>query len=88
LEESGSNKGELTLAVLVIVPESWGATFTLTVAFEPDAIVPSEHVTVPLACEQLPCDGVADWYVTPAGSVSVTCTPVALEGPPLAAVSV
>jgi hypothetical protein len=46
------------------------------------------QVTVPLVCEQVPCDGVADWYVTPEGSVSVTVTPVALEGPRFWAVSV
>ena len=40
-------------------------------------------MTVPLDCEQLPCEGVADSNVTPAGSVSVSVTPVALEGPPL-----
>ena len=45
-------------------------------------------MTVPDACEQLPCDGVADSYVTPLGSVSVTVTPVALEGPALLTPSV
>ena len=54
----------------------------------PFAIVPSEHVTVPLDCEHVPCEGVAELKVTPAGSVSVTVTPVALDGPALATPSV
>ena len=45
-------------------------------------------MTVPDACEQLPCDGVADSYVTEPGSVSVTETPVAGEGPALLTLSV
>src|SRR5262245_41878850 len=49
-----------------------------TVAEEaPAASVPRLQVTVPDACVQVPCDGVADTNVTPAGSVSVTVTPVA-----------
>ena len=63
-------------------------TLISTLALAPFATVPSEHVTVPLACEQVPCDGVADLYVTPLGSVSVTVTPVALEGPALLMLSV
>ena len=34
--------------------------------------VPSAQVTVPADCEQVPCEGVAELNVTPAGSVSVT----------------
>ena len=39
---------------------------------------------MPLDSEQVPCEGVAESNVTPAGSVSVTDTPVALDGPALA----
>ena len=46
--------------------------------------MPSEQVTVPADCEQLPCVGVAELYVTPAGSVSVSVMPVALDGPAFA----
>ena len=52
-----------------------------TVAFWLAEIVPSAQVTVPLDWEQLPCDGVAESNVTPAGRLSVTCTPVASAGP-------
>ena len=38
---------------------------------------------MPADCEQVPCVGVAESNVTPAGSVSVTVTPVAPEGPEL-----
>ena len=54
-----------------------------TVALAASASVPSAQVTVPLDSEQVPCEGVAESNVTPAGSVSVTVTPVALEGPAL-----
>ena len=47
------------------------------------ASVPSAQVTVPLDSEQVPCVGVADSKVTPAGRASVTLVPVALEGPAL-----
>ena len=59
-----------------------------TVALPPFVSVPSAHVTVPDACEQLPCDGVAEPYATVLGRLSVSCTPVALRGPELATVSV
>ena len=73
---------------MVIEPSLCGRTLTSTDAFWPFVIVPSGHVTVPLDCEQAPCEGVAETKVTPAGRVSVTWTPVAVDGPPLAAVSV
>jgi hypothetical protein len=73
--------------LVIEVPEV-GRTTICTVAFAPLAIVPSEHVTVPDACEQLPCDGVVDSYVTLPGSVSLTETLVAGEGPELLTVSV
>ena len=41
-------------------------------------------MTVPPDSEHVPCDGVAESNVTPAGSVSMTDTPVAPDGPALA----
>ena len=70
-----------TVAWLVIVPGAERRTLISTVALAPLASVPSAQVTVPLDSEQVPCEGVAESNVTPAGSVSVTVTPVALEGP-------
>ena len=75
---------DVTFAWFVIVPMLCGVTLTVTLALAVLASVPREHVTVPLACEQLPCDGVAELKVTPAGSVSVSVMPVAPEGPAFA----
>lgn len=81
LTRAGSAVVADTLAWFVIdVPEE-GVTMMLTVALAPFATAPRLQVTVPLDCEQVPCDGVAESYVTPLGSVSVTVTPVAPEGP-------
>ena len=84
----GSATSEVTLASFVIEPSLCGRTLMSTVAPWPLVIVPSGHVTVPLDSEQVPCEGVAESKVTPAGRVSETCTPVALEGPWLLTVSV
>ena len=70
-----------TLAWFVIVPVACGVTLIWTLALAPFAIVPSGHCDVPAACEQLPCEGVAETNVTPPGSVSLSDTPVAPEGP-------
>jgi hypothetical protein len=78
----------VTLASFVIEPALGGVTLIWMLAPAPFAIVPSEQVTVPDACEQLPCVGVAEVNVTPPGSVSVTATPVALDGPELPTASV
>ena len=51
-------------------------------------MAPRRHVTVPVACEQVPCEGVADVYDTVVGRVSVTVTLLASEGPLLVTVSV
>ena len=83
LEVFGSPVSEVTFAWFVIEPWAWGVTLIETLALPAFARVPSEQVTVPPDCEQLPCEGVAELYVTPAGSVSVTVTPAALEGPVL-----
>ena len=50
--------------------------------------MPSPHVTVPLVSEHVPCEGVAESNATPGGSVSVSCTAVAMEGPALFTASV
>ena len=74
---------EVTLTVLEFVPAVCGRTLRSMLASPPLASVPSAHVTVPLACEQLPCDAVAESKSAPAGSGSLTLTPVAAEGPAL-----
>jgi hypothetical protein len=50
-----------TVAVLVIVPALCGTTAIETVADAAFATVPMLQVTVPLAWEQDPWEGVADW---------------------------
>src|SRR6185436_4800541 len=78
---SGSATEDVTLAWLATEPGFCGLTLISTVALWPFVTVPREQVTVPLACEQVPCEGVAESNVTPEGRVSVTCTPVAVCGP-------
>ncbi len=80
-DELRSPASELTLAWLVMLPSLCGRTLIATLALPPLATVPSAQVTVPDACEQLPCEGVAESKVTPAGRVSVTVTPGAPWGP-------
>ena len=79
--EFGSLTLDEALAELVIDPVDCGVTVIWTLALAPLASVPSGHVTVPADCEQLPCEGVAELNVTPAGSVSLMDTEVALDGP-------
>src|SRR6185369_14100408 len=88
LTKTGSAVAADTVAWLVIMPPELGAPVITTVASAPPAIAPTAHVTVPLECEQLPWDGVAESKLTPAVRVSVSSTPVASSGPPLWAVSV
>src|SRR5688500_151535 len=79
----GSTSGVLvTVAVLVNEPEDGGVTTSVIVALVPLAIAPSVQVTV-VVPEQLPCDGVAETKVVPAGSTSVTTTFDAVSGPAL-----
>ena len=78
---------DVTLAVFVIEPSAWGLILIEAVALPPLLIVPREHVTVPDDSVQVPCEAVAESNVTPLGSVSVTVTPVAPEGPALVTVS-
>ena len=77
----GSLMADDAVAWLVIDPVDCGVTWIWTLALAPFPIVPSGHVTVPADCEQVPCEGVAETNVTPAGSVSLTDTDGALEGP-------
>ena len=79
----GSPVSEVTFAWFVIEPAVWGVTLIVTLALAAFASVPSEQVTVPPTASSVPCDGVAELKVTPAGSVSVKVMPVALDGPAL-----
>ena len=60
LAECGSASAEEMVAWFAIVPVVVGRTLITTLADAPLARVPSEHVTVPAACEQVPCEGVAE----------------------------
>jgi hypothetical protein len=74
----GSTVGELTLAALVSVPEAGAVTVTVTLLTWPLASVPKLQFTTPLVLTPPP---EALTNVTPNGSVSVTTTLPALEGP-------
>jgi hypothetical protein len=80
LAKLGSCSVAATLAVFVIRPAAAevGVVDTKSDADEPDGSMPIVQVTVPLVFEQ---PGVAVLKVTPAGSVSVTTTFVAVDGP-------
>ena len=69
-----------TLAVLVSGPGVSAFTAMATAAVAPLANVPNVHVTV-LVPAQLPWPAAAETNVTPAGSVSVSVTPVASPAP-------
>ncbi len=79
--ELGSLMVDAALAWFVIDPVVVGVTLIWTLALAPFAIVPSGQVTVPADCEHVPCEGVADVNVTPAGSVSLRETLGAADGP-------
>jgi hypothetical protein len=74
----GSPVGELTLAVLVSEPLAGAVTVTLTLLTWPLVKTPRLQLTTPLVFTPPP---VADTNVTVAGSVSVTTTLLALDGP-------
>ena len=83
LAELGSAVTAETAAVFVIVPllaEGETVTTMSTVALAPPGKIPSAQVTV-VVPEQDPVVGVAETSVTPAGKVSVTVTPLVVEGP-------
>src|SRR5438552_1270274 len=87
----GSEVEALTAAVLVMVPPSLGAVTTIVIVEGVPpvgarlALVQVTLALVPLHVQPVP---EALWKVTPAGSVSVTLTLVAVEGPPLLTESV
>lgn len=84
----GSSVAEETVAVLETDPPGVATRAVIvTVAVAALTRVPSEQVTVAVPL-QVPWDGVALTNVIPAGRVSVTVTPVAVAGPPLATVIV
>jgi hypothetical protein len=78
---SGSATVDVTEALFEIVPlVAVTSVCREMVAFDPLLIVPRLQVTVVVPL-QVPCDGVAEMSCRPAGSVSVTTTPVAADGP-------
>src|SRR5438309_643475 len=79
-EPFGSGSLATAEAELVSVPTLGGRTTTVTVAWLPPTIDPSEHVTVPVP-EHDPWDGVMETTVGPAGGVSVRTTPVGSGAP-------
>ena len=79
----------MTVATLVkVVPANVGSTTIVSVALELAGIVPRLPVRIPPFCAVVPCEDVAETNDTPAGRTFVTITPVALEGPLFAIVSV
>jgi hypothetical protein len=76
--EFGSTVGELTLAVFVSVPLAGAATVTVRLLTWPLVKTPRLQLTTPLVFTPPP---VALTKLTPAGSVSVTTTLLALDGP-------
>jgi hypothetical protein len=74
----GSPVGVLTLAVFVSVPLAGAVTVTVTLLTWPLVKTPRLQFTTPLVLIPLP---LADTNVTVAGSVSVTTTLLALDGP-------
>jgi hypothetical protein len=74
----GSTVGELAPATLVNVPEAGAVTVTVTLLTWPLAKTPRLQLTTPLLLAPPP---VALTKLTPAGNVSVTTTPLALDGP-------
>src|SRR5207302_6925608 len=72
------------VAVFVIDPVVVTVAVMVSVSEAPLATAPMFQTPVPLL--YVPALGVADTKVNPAGSWSVTCTPVALDGPALVTV--
>ncbi len=84
LDGAGSGWLPSTVATFVIVPGDCGCTTTVIVALAPPASVPSEQTIVGWP-EQLPWLALTETRVTPAGSWSVTVTPVAVAALPFVA---
>src|SRR5208282_5821863 len=76
----GSPVGELAVAMLVSEPLAGAVTVTVTLLIWPLIRLPRFHVTVPELFTPPP---EALTKLTPAGRLSVTTTPLALEGPKL-----
>ena len=87
LAGTGSGVVDVAVAVSVISPSIVVARMTATVTDAPLTITPTGHETTPAAWEQLPWLGTAETKVIAPGSVSVTTTPAASEGPRLETVS-
>jgi len=82
LPGTGSLVVALTVTLFVIVPDVPGAvTVTVIAGAAPTANVARLHVTTPAASLHVHPVPEADTYVTPAGSVSSTLTPLAVDGP-------
>jgi hypothetical protein len=87
-DDTGSASVPATLAVLTTDGRFPVArTLMLTVALAPALSVLRRQVMVPLDRVQVPCLADTDENSTWVGSVSVTTTPVAGDGPPFVAVS-
>jgi len=78
LPGTGSAVGEVTLAVLVSVPVAGAVTTRVKLVVAPDASAPNDQLATPaLVVPPAP----ALIKITPCGKVSVTITPLAVEGP-------
>ena len=75
---SGSPWSPVTLAVFVWSPVEVATTAIVTVAVSPLAMLPMSQMTVPVHVPRVAAD---DTKLISAGSVSVSITPVASEGP-------
>ena len=78
---SGSDVGELMLAVFVVLPGLFSLTVIVAVAVPLLVIVPMLNATTPLVRLVLPCVVVVETNVAPAGNGLVMTTPVAVDGP-------
>jgi len=79
---TGSLVVALTVTLFVIVPDVPGAvTVNVIAGPAPTANIARVHVTTPAASLHVHPVPEADTYVTPAGSVSSTLTPLAVDGP-------
>src|SRR4029077_17403764 len=87
LVRSGSvSFSAVLVAVFVSEPVVVTVAVRLNVTEAPLPIAPMFHTPVPLV--YVPCEGTDETYVSPAGSWSVTTTPLAFEGPLLVTVIV
>jgi hypothetical protein len=77
----------LTVAVSVIVPGAVAVTVTVTVELDPLLMFPKLQL-MPAPPPQLPWLAVAETNVVPAGTESVSTTPVAADGPTFVTVMV